>query len=208
MSNKITVYVVRHGETEWNTKKIIQGHKDSPLTELGVNQAKELAKQFKKIKFDLVFSSDLLRAKKTAEIIAAEHNLAVETTKLLRERAFGHLEGQPIMALKAFEEVIEKLSGDKFYTYKSSPDIESNGEIVERIITFLREAAIAHAGKKILVITHGGIIRTFLVKLGVLAYRDAVWIGNGDYVKLETDGSDFEVKEIKGMERRNGKRVY
>ena len=75
--------------TEWNEIGLIQGHSDSPLTAQGITQAKELAKKLKNVKFDLIFSSDLLRAKRTAEIIALEHKLFVQTSKLLRERDFG-----------------------------------------------------------------------------------------------------------------------
>lgn len=204
--NLATVFIVRHGETEWNMKRLIQGQKDSALTELGINQAKELAKELQKIKFDLVFSSDLLRAKKTAEIIVTEHNLAVETTELLRERAFGKLEGKPVEALRFFENLFAKLKHEEMFSYKSAPDIESDEELVTRLITFLREAVIAHAGKKILIVTHGGIMRAFLIKLGITDYKNPVWVGNAGYIKLETDGVDFEVKKVKGIHKRNEKR--
>lgn len=200
MSNKVTVYVVRHGETKWNTKKMIQGHKDSPLTNNGISQAKELAKELRKIKFDIIFSSDLLRAKRTAEIIAAERKLAVETTKLLRERTFGHLEGKTLGALKSFGNL------EEIYRSKLYPDIESDEEIATRMITFLREAAIAHAGKRILVVTHGGIMKALLIKLGYNDYENPVWIKNAAYIHLATDGIDFEIRNIKGVEDVNEKR--
>lgn len=198
--NLATVFIVRHGETEWNMKRLIQGQKDSALTELGINQAKELAKELRKIKFDLVFSSDLLRAKKTAEIIVAEHNLAVETTELLRERNFGDFEGKPVQALRAFDEFISTLSHEQMFKYKSSPSVESDEEIATRLIIFLREAAISHPGKKILAVTHGGIMKALLIKLGILSYKKRAWVANGSYVKLESDGVDFFVKETKRIQ--------
>lgn len=201
MSNKTVIYLVRHGQTEWNAKKIIQGQKDSPLTDLGITQAKELAKQLKKIKFDIAFSSDLLRARQTAEIIAAEHKLAVETTKLLRERSFGELEGQPIHALKAVEDLFETLEHDQVYKYKANPDFESDEEIATRLLTFLREIAIVNKGKKILVVTHGGIMRVMLIRFGVANYKEPVWFINGGYIKLESDGVEFLIKEINGTEK-------
>lgn len=202
MKSKSIIYIVRHGETEWNLKRIVQGQMDSPLTDLGISQAKDLAKELREIKFDLVFSSDLLRAKKTAEIIAAEHKLTVETTELLRERAFGKLEGKPVEALRAFEDLFAKLKHEEIFVYKSSPDVESDKEITTRLITFLRETAITHAGKKILVVTHGGVMRAFLIRLGVTDYKKPMFVGNGGYIKLETDGIDFEVKEIMGVHKR------
>jgi len=78
-------YITRHGETVWNTKKIMQGHSDSPLTENGINQAKATAKKLQDVPFAQVFSSDLLRTKRTAEIISADYDVVVKTNKLLRE---------------------------------------------------------------------------------------------------------------------------
>lgn len=201
-----TVYIVRHGETEWNLKRIIQGQTDSPLTSTGIQQAKKLSKELQKIKFDLVFSSDLMRAKRTAEIITAERKLEIATSRLLRERRFGKLEGKPVQTLRAFEELFAKLKHEEIYSYKSAPDVESDEEIVTRLITFLREAAITHPRKKVLVVTHGGIMRAFLIKLGITDYKNPMWVGNAGYIKLETDGVDFFVKNIKGIQKRNEKR--
>lgn len=207
-SNLATIYIVRHGETEWNSKKLIQGQSDSPLTKTGVKQAKELSKKLNKIKFDLVFSSDLLRAKRTAEIIVAEQKLEIATSKLLRERRFGKLEGKPVKTLRAFDELFAKLKHEEIYSYKSSPDVESDEEIVTRLINFLREAVIVNAGKKILVVTHGGVMRAFLIKLGISDYKDPVWIDNTGYIKLETDGVDFYVKGVEGIEKRKYEKLH
>jgi len=207
-SDLATVYIVRHGETEWNFKKLIQGQSDSPLTKEGVKQAKKLSKKLIKVKFDLVFSSDLLRAKRTAEIIIAEQKLEIATSKLLRERRFGKLEGKPVQTLRAFDDLFAKLKHEEIYSYKSFPDVESDEEIVTRLITFLREAAITHAGKKILVVTHGGVMRAFLIKLGVSDYKDPVWVGNAGYIKLETDGVDFYVLEVDGIEKRKYEKLH
>lgn len=204
MKNKnfATIYIVRHGETEWNQKKLVQGQKDSPLTKGGIEQAKQLAKELKKANFDLIFSSDLLRAKKTAEIIAAEHELAVESTNLLRERKLGNLEGKSVEALRAFEKLFKELKEEEIFKYKSHPDIESDEEITTRLITFLRETAITHPGKKILAVTHGGTIRALLIKLGFSTYKDPVWVNNGGYIKLETDGIEFFVQDVKGIDKK------
>lgn len=83
-----TFYIVRHGETLWNVKGLLQGIKDSALTPTGEKQARELAAELESVNFDVIFSSDLLRARRTAEIIALERKLAVKTSQLLRERQF------------------------------------------------------------------------------------------------------------------------
>lgn len=198
-NNLTTVYLVRHGETEWNLKKLIQGHADSPLREAGIEQAKTVAKDLKKIKFDIVFSSDSLRAKRTAEIITAEHKLIVETTKLLRERYFGEMEGKPNEALNAFQELFKKMEDEEISKFRHASDSETDEEMTTRLIIFLRELAATHPGEKALVVTHGAILRAFLIKLGYGTYKSIGWVGNGAYVKIETDGIDFFIKETKGI---------
>ena len=89
-------YIVRHGETEWNTKKIMQGHLDSPLTENGINQAANLANELKEIEFIKVISSDLMRAYRTAKIIAVDKDIAVTSTELLREINLGPFTGKKL----------------------------------------------------------------------------------------------------------------
>src|ERR1041385_1316907 len=99
MNNCATFYLIRHGQTDWNKEHLLQGIVDNVLNEAGERQAKELAKTLHHVHFDLAFSSDLLRAKRTAEIILLEKKVHVETTKLLRERAFGKHEGNPTSTL-------------------------------------------------------------------------------------------------------------
>ena len=100
MKKNCTIYLVRHGETEWNEKKLIQGHSDIPLNKKGEIQAKQLGEKLKDIHFEAVFSSDLVRAKRTAEIMVLEKKLAVITTKALRERLFGRYEGKQVTELR------------------------------------------------------------------------------------------------------------
>ena len=199
-NNNCTIYLVRHGKTDWNKQSIIQGHTDIPLNTEGEKEAKELARELNSIKFDGFFSSDLLRAKKTAEIIAKEHSLAVETTKALRERYFADLEGKPAKRLKEISKTISELEESKRFSYKHHPLVESDGELMSRFVTFLREIAVANSDKTILVVTHGGVIRVFLILLGFLTHESDVRIGNLSYLKLESDGVDFFIKETKGID--------
>ncbi len=199
--NYSTLYIVRHGTTEWNAKGLIQGHMDSPLTEEGKEIARNLAKKFKNIKFDKIYSSDLLRAQKTAEIIALEHDLLVETTKLLRERNFGTLEGKPSSEFKTINEILDKLTEEEIYTYKAHNFVDSDKDLMERFFTFIREVSLTNPGKTILLVTHGGIMRAALIKLGVSS-REQLKHGavqNGGYIKLKSDGVDFFVEETEGI---------
>ncbi|MFH0873933.1 MAG: histidine phosphatase family protein [Candidatus Komeilibacteria bacterium] len=145
-----TFYLIRHGQTEHNVKNITQGHSDSPLTAEGIRQAIELGQRLKSVKFDAVFSSDLLRAKRTAELITLERHLEVKTRHLLRERSYGRFEGKDWTEYHLLaQEMIKKmasLSAEEKWKFKYAPDIESNHELISRFITCLREIALAYPG--------------------------------------------------------------
>lgn len=194
-------YIVRHGQTEWNVQRRVQGHLDSPLTLKGQEQAKIVAQELKSIPFDAIYSSDLLRAKHTAETISLEHKLAVQTHKLLRERNFGKLEGVPIQELRQFDAIYEQLDDLGKQKYKIADDVESDEEIATRFITFLREVAVLYPGKTVLVITHSGIMKAFLIKIGFGTYQTLPHgsIANAAYIQLLSDGIDFFVEETKGI---------
>lgn len=199
-----TFYIVRHGETELNVNGLIQGNGiDSSLTEKGLGQVKKVARELRKIKFDAVYSSDLLRAKKTAEIIVLEHKLLVETTKLIRERKYGKFEGKPRNLLNQFNDLYEKMSNEERFHHKIDKDAESDEELVTRFITFLREAALTHPKKTVLVVTHGGLMRVFLQHVGFADFRyfRTSYITNASYIKLLSDGVDFFVQETKGIDK-------
>src|SRR3989344_4287192 len=124
--NICTFYIVRHGQTDWNKKHLIQGQTDIPLNEEGKLQAKGLAAELRNTHFDAVFSSDLTRTRQTAEILALERKLAVETRKALRERTFGKLEGKPTSKLKAVHAELIKLTDEEVKIYKPYEGYETD----------------------------------------------------------------------------------
>jgi broad specificity phosphatase PhoE len=200
------LYIVRHGETDWNIKGLVQGHTDIPLNEKGEWQAKQLARQFKKIHFDAAYSSDLLRARKTAEIIALEKKIIIKTIKALRERRFGRFEGKSWKEGKEKEEMarlwerLGKLT-DKEKKEYGLEEVENNEELMGRFIPILREIAITYPQKNVLVVTHGGVMRAFLIHLG-LGDENTLPSGsikNTAYIKLISDGVEFIVKETFGI---------
>lgn len=192
-----TIYLTRHGETEWNEKKLIQGLTDIPLNAKGKKQAKVLGKQLEDINFDTAFSSDLLRAENSAEIIVKEKKIPVTKIKALRERNFGRFEGKSLSEMrKAFGEVMlvtkEKQKRLRIY------DVENDEEIITRLIPFLKKTAKQYIGKKILMVTHGGLLRAFLsyVDYKIPEYSDHPMKNTG-YLIIESDGNKFEIKEEK-----------
>lgn len=196
---KTAIYIVRHGETQWNLEKIIQGHTNIPLNQKGEMQAQERAEDLRYVDFDFVYSSDLIRAHRTVEIIALERNLAITTTEALRERNFGLYEGKPMDA--KHKELCELLSKYTNHPVIRESKAETNDLIISRVFTFLREISVAHPGKTILVGSHGGVLRQILIHLGYTteAQLPSGSIQNLAYVKLESDGVNFEVKGTEGV---------
>lgn len=197
--DQTTLYIVRHAESESNVKEIVNGLEDYPLTKNGEAQAQAIGKELNHINFDAVFSSDLMRAKRTAEIIVLEKKLAVKTTEALRERNFGKFSGKPIKELFELFDSWKTLSYSELIKQRPADDAESDEEIIARLITFLREIAVAYQGKNVLITTHGGIIYNFLAHLGVINHKKLVIIENTALVVVESDGIDFNVLEKKGV---------
>lgn len=197
-----TIYLVRHGESLSNTyydkglPAPTFGELGSDLTELGEEQARTVAKKLNHVHFDAVFSSDFIRAKRTAEIIKAERKLEVITTHLIRELNWGDYHNRGPEAKKKIKELQKGLSDVEKMKVKVG-DMESQAEAVSRLITFLRETAIAYPEQNILVVAHGNIMRSLLVHLGFAPYNalGSGTVKNGGYIKLESDGIDFFVKE-------------
>lgn len=198
--NYCSLYIVRHGETEWNVKGLVQGHSDVPLNKTGKKQSEQLAKILRRVKFACAFSSDLLRSKQTAKIILLKRKIAVQTTKVLRERYFGRFEGKKWSEDKEYQNLINdflKLSQKERYKRKTYEDTESDEELINRFIPFLREVAVAYPEKNVLVVTHGGVMGAFLNHLGVRIEPGS--ISNAAYFNVLCDGVDFFIKETSGI---------
>ncbi len=200
-----TFYIIRHGESEGNVQHILQGQIDFPLTPQGEAQALARSQSLRDIAFDMVFSSDLLRAHKTAEILAEERNLTVAVTKALRERCFGKFEGLSDDVLNEEARAIfdrwYHMTDDQWMKHRIDPQAETGEEIVYRFMRFIREIAVTHPGKTVLAVSHGDIMRNMLIHLG-WGTRDELGRGaihNTGYVVLNSDGSDIAVVETKGV---------
>lgn len=192
-----TIYLTRHGETEWNEKKLIQGQSDIPLNKNGELQAKILGKFLENINFDAVFSSDLMRAKDSAKIIVSEKNLVVVTIKALRERNFGRFEGKSLILLRKSIGEVMLVTKEKQKKLKLF-DVENDEDIVTRLIPFMKKVAGKYLGKNVLMVTHGGLIRAFLgyVNFKIPEYSDRP-MKNAGYLIIESDGEEFKINEEK-----------
>lgn len=159
-SKETTVYLIRHGETEWNRQLRFQGHQDSPLTKTGKRQANALGRRMREINFDDLYTSDLGRARHTAEIIAGFSGHGIRLDARLRERNYGVLEGLTEKETNArFPEVLSRFrSYDPEYII---PHGESHRRHYERNIDFIHDKAVSRPGKKIAVVAHGGVLDSY-----------------------------------------------
>ncbi len=163
MKNTI-IFAVRHGETEWNLSEKQQGHFDSPLTENGIKQAQLLAAGLADKAIDIMFSSDLGRALQTAKIIAEKLGLEIRTDSRLRERHLGIMQGlaKAEFAEKFPEEAAKFNTGDPDYVF---PEGESARQRFNRSIACVEDLATHNAGKRILIVGHGGTLTSIFYKI-------------------------------------------
>lgn len=192
------LYLVRHGQTEWNKDTRIQGQIDIPLDETGRLQAHELGVLLKTTVFDLIYSSPLKRAKETAEILNGYLQSRIILEASLREASYGSAEGmkREEYRLKYANELarIHNLPFHKRMTSKVIPDGESTEEVATRALCFLKNLVSEGKEKKLLIVCHGGVIRSVLVSLFKLNDR-RISIQNTGYAVLEYYKGNFLLGE-------------
>ena len=147
------IYVVRHGETSFNKKNIVTGHLDPPLTAGSLEEIKRLADKLSGIRFDVIFSSDLKRARQTAQILSEtlSYPVKLKVSKELKEIDYGTLSGKPK------EEVKQDYPRYKKDVHYIHPSGESFSQLYSRVVPFLKD--IASQYQTVLVVTHAGCIR-------------------------------------------------
>jgi probable phosphoglycerate mutase len=152
------IYITRHGETEWNKKRIIQGSMDSPLTEEGVRGAERLSERLRETHFDFVITSPLYRAYRTARIILKERNIPIIKNESLQEINCGIFEGFTFDEIwKKHPELKAKLHGDPLnFRY---PGGESLNEFYDRVKFGFEKIMEEYSDKTILIVAHGGTIK-------------------------------------------------
>ena len=146
------IYIIRHGQTDWNIEHRTQGHTDIALNKNGIEQAELITQKIANLKIDNIISSDLKRAYMTAQIINKKFNKTIEEDKRLREFCFGTLEG--ITRDKITQEI-----WDDFNKNPKQFNAETKEEIFNRIKSFIDDIKSNNINKNTLVVTHGGPIR-------------------------------------------------
>jgi len=177
----MTITTIRHGETDWNRERKPQGSRDIELNEAGIAQANKLAARLAKEPCDIIFTSDLLRAKRTAEIINTRHNMELVASPKLRESSFGQFEGRSLNepgAAAAFSQFIDARAPEYF---------EQVQEYLEEIISCGKE--------NIFIVAHYGTIRAIICGLLALPTEDRglFTVGNTAIHKFEKRDGRFKM---------------
>ena len=148
------LYLIRHGETIFNQQGCFQGHADSPLTPLGLQQAEKLVSYFSQIPLQHIYSSDLGRAISSATPLSIAKDLPLKLCPLLREISYGYLDGQPKESLSEYDK--EQLR--RLFSAELNVQIgegETLNQVQSRLFNRINEIQRLHAGEKVAVMTHG-----------------------------------------------------
>ena len=200
------IYLTRHGQTLWNIEKRLQGRENSPLTEDGIERAKELRDRIKGMNIDVIYSSPIERALNTANIIKGDKNIEVITDDGLMEMCFGDYEGR-----RTDEVMKENPSWDiglimKGNTILSAPNGENLAEVRDRVSKTMDRIIEENRGKTILIVAHGITLKALMYYFKDDEVNDEVMgqatltkinidENNNFYIEYKNDNSHFTVKE-------------
>ncbi|QWE00404.1 histidine phosphatase family protein [Polynucleobacter sp. JS-Mosq-20-D10] len=149
--------LIRHGETNWNAERRLQGHTDIPLNTKGLQQARQMAQALKtaKLLFDVLYTSDLQRAADTANAIVELFGVEARVDSALRERHFGALQGLTIQEASLLQPEIWQahITRDLEHELEGGESIEQFALRVQNVLDKIQEQ---HSGKTILLVSHGG----------------------------------------------------
>lgn len=188
--------LVRHGETDWNAERRLQGHTDIDLNPRGIAQAAQMAKAIKAIdlQFDVLYTSDLQRAAKTANAIETLFNTKAIVDRDLRERHLGVLQGVSTAEAPQFDAELWKshLSRDINEELRGG---ESIAQFAQRIHQALEKIRQQHLGKTVLLVSHGGALDMMyrLASKQALDAEKAVSVPNASLNWISHDGQSWRV---------------
>ncbi len=194
MPDTTRVFALRHGQTAWNADKRIQGHTDIALDATGRWQAERLAAALRSEPLAAIYSSDLQRARATAEPLARATGAPLVTDPALRERSFGTFEGQ------TFDEIQQRWPQDTRRWLSREPDFEPGGgesltAFSGRCVAAASGLAARHPGAVIAFVAHGGVLDClYRAAVGVSLSEARGWqLGNATINRLLFNGERFSL---------------
>ncbi len=192
------IYFVRHGKTDWNELDIIIGHKDVMLNNNGIEEINDLSNILSSFNIDRIISSDLARAKQTAEIISKKINTDIIYDSRLRGYDYGLLEGHHRYNIKS-------CTWNVFRKYPEIFNAESNEDFYNRIKNFFEQLDFS---KDTIIVTHGGSIRMILYYLDnrnkyddklFNDYEKKITINHGEYFMFDGENIIYQKNKTKTL---------
>ena len=158
------LYIVRHGETEWNAQGRIQGHTDVDLSDHGRQQARAVAQRLSGVNFDVIYSSDLSRSRETAQIILGQRPTSLHSTDRLREFHKGVFEGLTVHEyMRRYPDLYQaSLVNDLDFAPTGGETIRQTSA---RMAGFVSDLKKQHQEETVLVVGHGGSLRSAVVAI-------------------------------------------
>ena len=198
------IYFVRHGQTIWNVEKRFQGLSDSPLTELGITQAKLLGEKLKDIKFDKFYSTSLKRAYDTANYIKGNRKQKVEIFDDFVEISMGNMEGiKQEDFKKLYPEQVKNFFFNQLEYNPSSFGGESFLEVRERVIRGLNKFIELNKNyERVLVVSHGATLKTLLHYISgkdISTLSDEAIPKNTSYTIVKYENGKFEIIDFSNV---------
>ena len=195
MTQETNIFLVRHGETEWNKQNRLQGNQDSPLTRNGIEQAHEVKKSLEHYVIDQAYVSPLKRAKDTVEIILKDSELNAVIANNLREINLGPWEGKTRRETALSHP-------DEYYAFWDSPDLfnlpgaENFQNLQNRVVEQIDSIFVNGKNKNILVVSHWVAIKVSIAHYSSIPLTHLSNIAdpvNGDFLRLSKRGNDVFV---------------
>lgn len=176
------IYFVRHGQTDFNAGKVYaSGDIDHELNEIGIEQAQQARNQLKDTSFDIIISSPLRRAKKTAEIINEYHGQEIQFDERIKERYAGALSKAPSLD-----------EWNKLFDFDDELIVEGSeraSDFFERVYSFLNDLSTRYGDQTILVVSHGGVRHAFHAYFHQLPWKGNLRINrteNGEIIEFDS----------------------
>lgn len=196
------LYIIRHGETDWNSEKRLQGRSNTELNSYGIELAEITGRALKEVSFDRIYASPLKRAYHTAELIRGNREVEIETDERLLEISFGEYEGVPVSELpKEFSNFFD--APDKFVPAEGGETYE---ELVARAGSFIEEVVVPASKEldRMLIVAHGALNKALMLNLNHQPIKE-MWSGifqrNCCVNIYEINGHDYKLIQ-------NGKIYY
>lgn len=197
-----TIYLIRHGESIYNTMHIVQDDDDdksNTLSPHGREQAESVAAKLSEVEINQIYCSPLIRAHETAIIISANHGMTPVVYPKLHEKKQA-MQGMKETDMLAKYKNWATMSEDERLDIKVTPKEESQREVLARALQTIQDISNKHPDQTIFCITHGGFMRALYTHLAKLSLKDMWHFKNCGYLKIQVEGANVKILETDQLE--------